>query len=84
MNSSNTERGVHRDTGLRLHTPMPPEIDPDAPMPTVDPPPVPADDPPAEPPAPDGDPPVRPPPVSAAGRRAPWRASGKERIYGTR
>ncbi|ACD19664.1 hypothetical protein Bphyt_5305 [Paraburkholderia phytofirmans PsJN] len=55
--------------GLHPHTPMPPEIDPDAPHPTSDPDPSPPPDdvPPNDPDrAPEGDPPARPPPVSAA------------------
>jgi hypothetical protein len=67
MNPSNMARSVQRNAALYLHTPMPPEKEPDAPVPTIDPPSVPNDDPPAEPPAPDGDPPARKPPVSAAG-----------------
>jgi hypothetical protein len=49
-----------------MHTPIPPEVDPDAPLPTVDPDPQPDNDRPNEPPAPEGDPPVKPPPVQAA------------------
>ncbi|TDY21748.1 hypothetical protein B0G81_1978 [Paraburkholderia sp. BL6665CI2N2] len=54
---------------LHLHTPMPPEVDPDAPPPTSDPDPSPPPDdvPPNDPDrAPDGDPPGRPPPQSVA------------------
>ncbi|MFM0340074.1 hypothetical protein [Paraburkholderia fungorum] len=55
---------------LALHTPMPPEVDPDAPLPTVDP--NPASEPDENPlpdpgRAPEGDPPVKPPPVSMFG-----------------
>jgi hypothetical protein len=63
------DRGACCVRGLQLHTPMPPEIDPDAPPPpATDPDPVPDDDP-ATPPsrAPDGDPPVKPPPIRAMG-----------------
>ncbi|MBC8747125.1 hypothetical protein F6X42_11015 [Paraburkholderia sp. WC7.3b] len=57
------------DTTLHLHTPMPPEVDPDippkTPPPNIDPDPVP-DDPPGNPdPPPEGDPPEAPPPVRA-------------------
>lgn len=50
-----------------LHTPMPPEVDPDAPLPTSDPERVPDDDPASDPTqTPEGDPPARPQPLSAA------------------
>jgi hypothetical protein len=51
---------------MHMHTPLPPEIDPDAPPPpTTDP--DPADDPDNAPPTgPAGDPPIKPPPVRAA------------------
>ncbi|NKJ47056.1 hypothetical protein CIC12_09935 [Burkholderia sp. SG-MS1] len=59
--------GVMR--GLRMHTPMPPEIEPDSPAPpATDPDPEP-DDPASDPShEPEGDPPVKPPPVRSAGR----------------
>jgi hypothetical protein len=50
----------------RMHTPTPPEVDPDAPLPNVDPDPDPDDDRPEDPSrAPEGDPPARQPPVHA-------------------
>ncbi|CAB3793505.1 hypothetical protein [Paraburkholderia fynbosensis] len=75
MNLSSTRirirdaRDVHAVRGLRLHTPMPPEIEPDAPSPpATDPDPEP-DDPASDPSRePEGDPPVKPPPVRSAGR----------------
>jgi hypothetical protein len=75
MNLSNTPvrvRGARCGVrGLRMHTPMPPEIDPDAPPPpATDPDPVP-DDPVSNPSRePQGDPPVKPPPVRAASGRS--------------
>jgi hypothetical protein len=55
----------------RMHTPTPPEVDPDAPLPNVDPDPEPDDDRPADPShAPEGDPPTRQPPVHAMRHRA--------------
>ncbi|MBW0446352.1 hypothetical protein EN871_07285 [bacterium M00.F.Ca.ET.228.01.1.1] len=55
-----------------MHTPTPPEIDPEAPpAPNIDPdpPPAPDDDPGGAPPgAPEGDPPATPPPVHALQR----------------
>jgi hypothetical protein len=55
---------------LHMHTPTPPEVDPEAPPPPTidpDPDPPPEDDPSNDPArAPDGDPPAKPPPVSAA------------------
>ena len=46
----------------RLHTPTPPEVDPDAPLPAVDPDPGPDDE--TDPPqAPEGDPPANAPPM---------------------
>ncbi|WP_094782704.1 hypothetical protein [Paraburkholderia ribeironis] len=52
-----------------MHTPMPPEVDPDAPLPDSDPVRTPPDDPASDPSRPpDGDPPAKPPPVSGAGR----------------
>jgi hypothetical protein len=72
MKLSNT-RVCIRDTrlvrGLSMHTPMPPEIEPDAPPPpATDPDPEPDD--PASTPShePEGDPPVKPPPMRSAGR----------------
>jgi hypothetical protein len=60
----------------RMHTPRPPEVDPDAPLPNVDPEPEPDDDRPADPShAPEGDPPNRQPPVRDEGPRAA-RAGG--------
>lgn len=52
-----------------MHTPMPPEVDPDAPPPPeIDPDRAPPDDPASDPSRPpDGDPPVKPPPEHAAG-----------------
>jgi hypothetical protein len=52
----------------RMHTPMPPEVDPESPpAPAVDPDPPPREDDPARewPAKPEGDPPIKPPPVSA-------------------
>lgn len=69
----------HRMTDLNLHTPMPPEVDPDAPLPTHDPDPSPPPDdvPPDDPSrAPEGDPPSRPPPVSAPRARHAGRLAG--------
>ncbi|WP_025597592.1 hypothetical protein [Burkholderia sp. WSM2230] len=55
-----------------MHTPTPPEIDPEKPpAPNIDPdpPPAPDDDPGGAPPgAPEGDPPAKPPPVRALRR----------------
>jgi hypothetical protein len=68
--ASDRIRDACRVRGLRLHTPMPPEIDPDAPPPpAVDPDPVPNDDPANDPSrAPEGDPPMKPPPVATRAR----------------
>ncbi|WP_454827616.1 hypothetical protein [Paraburkholderia xenovorans] len=69
MNKTSTTTSTFRMPNLRLHTPAPPEIDPDTPPPTTDPDPSsPPDDVPPSDPAhvPEGDPPVKPPPVSAA------------------
>ncbi|MFL9929505.1 hypothetical protein P0D88_09625 [Paraburkholderia sp. RL18-103-BIB-C] len=56
--------GPCRMSRWRMHTPMPPEVDPDAPLPDVDPDPQPDDDEPENPSrAPEGDPPAKPPPV---------------------
>jgi hypothetical protein len=52
---------------LTLHTPMPPEVDPGAPQPTIDPNPAsePDENPLPDPTrTPEGDPPAKPPPVS--------------------
>ncbi len=61
-----------------MHTPTPPEIDPEAPPPPSidpDPPPAPDDDPGRPPRAPEGDPPAQPPPVHARAPRAAYRPS---------
>jgi hypothetical protein len=48
----------------RLHTPTPPEVDPDAPLPEVDPGPAPDDEPEPDPSrTPEGDPPNNAPPM---------------------
>jgi hypothetical protein len=72
MNLSSTRvrqrnaRDVAGLAGLRLHTPMPPEVDPDAPPPPATDPGRMPDDPADNPPrGPDGDPPIEPPPVRA-------------------
>ena len=75
MNLSNTSShtfgtmSTHCIPRLCMHTPMPPEVDPEAPPPpSIDPDPVPDDDPVGNPTrAPEGDPPVKPPPVRTAG-----------------
>lgn len=76
MNLSNASLhtfGARAIPTWRLHTPMPPEVDPDTPLPTVDPDPQPDDDEPANPSrAPDGDPPVKAPPVCAARNASAW------------
>lgn len=61
-----------------MHTPTPPEIDPEAPPPPSidpDPPPAPDDDPGGPPRAPEGDPPARPPPVHVRAHRTPRTGS---------
>lgn len=71
--STASARGAHtcRILRWRMHTPRPPEVDPDAPLPNVDPDPDPDDDRPADPShAPEGDPPNRQPPVRDQAPRA--------------
>jgi hypothetical protein len=62
-------RDTHDAATFVMHTPTPPEIDPEAPPPPnidPDPPPAPDDDPGGPPPgAPEGDPPAAPPPLHA-------------------
>ncbi|MFM0467924.1 hypothetical protein [Paraburkholderia strydomiana] len=64
----------HDGTAFVMHTPMPPEVDPEAPPPPnidPDPPATPDDDPGGLPPAaPEGDPPAKPPPMRASSRLA--------------
>jgi hypothetical protein len=65
---------LHGGAAFVMHTPMPPEVDPEAPPPPnidPDPPATPDDDPGGLPPAaPEGDPPAKPPPMRAARRLA--------------
>ncbi|MFM0688516.1 hypothetical protein PQQ77_21265 [Paraburkholderia strydomiana] len=64
----------HDGAAFVMHTPMPPEVDPEAPPPPnidPDPPATPDDDPSGLPPAaPEGDPPAKPPPMRASSRLA--------------
>lgn len=64
----------HDGAAIVMHTPMPPEVDPEAPPPPnidPDPPATPDDDPGGLPPAaPEGDPPAKPPPMRASSRLA--------------
>jgi hypothetical protein len=63
----------------RMHTPSPPEVDPDAPLPDVDPDRQPDEDEPENPSrAPDGDPPAKPPPVYTTVRHG---AQGEHRHH---
>jgi len=67
-----TRSNTHDAEARVMHTPTPPEIDPEAPpAPNIDPdpPPAPDDDPGSAPPgAPEGDPPASPPPMRALRR----------------
>jgi hypothetical protein len=81
MNLSSTSpsgRSIRRMRGLHLHTPMPPEVDPESPPPpAIDPDLVPDDDPVGNPThAPDGDPPVKPPPVRGTDRAGSPNVAG--------
>ena len=71
MNLSTTSPGAIgtcRIPSWRLHTPTPPEVDPDAPLPDVDPDRQPDEDEPENPSRPpEGDPPAKPPPVYTRG-----------------